>query len=77
MTTNRFLAVAFLLAIIAFPVASATASPAATAPGGHRDWNGEIDKVVIIKPFRADSYRDIFVRALEPRPCYLKVRAND
>ncbi len=37
----------------------------ATAPGTYRDWNGDIDEVTIVQPFRLDSYNDIAVESFD------------
>jgi hypothetical protein len=40
-------------------------SKRSTAPGTYRDWNGDIDEVTIIQPFRLDSYNDIAVESFD------------
>ncbi|MEO5717378.1 MAG: hypothetical protein ABIR29_02275 [Chthoniobacterales bacterium] len=34
-------------------------------PGTYRNWKGEIDEVVVNRPFRADDYQDIVVEPLD------------
>ena len=41
------------------------ASKRTTTPGAYRDWNGEIDEVTIVQPFRLDSYNDIAVESFD------------
>ena len=36
-----------------------------TEPGTYRHWKGEIDQVVVNRPFRADDYQDIQVEPLD------------
>jgi hypothetical protein len=40
-------------------------SKGATTPGTYRDWNGDIDEVTIVQPFRLDSYSDIAVESFD------------
>ena len=37
----------------------------ATTPGVYRDWNGDIDEVTILQPFRLDTYNDIAVESFD------------
>src|SRR6266478_2468673 len=41
------------------------ASKRTTMPGAYRDWNGDIDEVTIIQPFRLDTYKDIAVESFD------------
>jgi hypothetical protein len=41
------------------------ARAAATAPGTYRNWNGDLDEVTILQPFRLDSYNDIAVESFD------------
>jgi hypothetical protein len=52
------------LSLALCPRASA-GSKRSTAPGTYRDWNGDIDEVTIIQPFRLDSYNDIAVESFD------------
>ena len=38
---------------------------ASTAPGTYRNWNGDIDEVTILQPFRLDAYNDIAVESFD------------
>jgi uncharacterized protein DUF4410 len=38
---------------------------ASTAPGTYRNWNGDIDEVTIVQPFRLDAYNDIAVESFD------------
>jgi hypothetical protein len=44
---------------------NAKASKGATTPGTYRDWNGDIDEVTILQPFRLDTYNDIAVESFD------------
>jgi hypothetical protein len=44
---------------------NAAASKGATTPGTYHDWNGDIDQVTIMQPFRLDSYNDIAVESFD------------
>jgi hypothetical protein len=44
---------------------SSAASKGGITPGNYRDWNGDIDEVTIVQPFRADSYNDIAVESFD------------
>jgi hypothetical protein len=44
---------------------NAAASKGTTTPGTYRDWNGDIDEVTIMQPFRLDSYNDIAVESFD------------
>jgi hypothetical protein len=67
MFARNFSCFCFLLASLSpvlCPDASAR-SKGATAPGTYRDWNGDIDEVTILQPFRLDSYNDIAVESFD------------
>jgi hypothetical protein len=59
-----FCSVLASLSLALCPDASA-GSKGATAPGTYRDWNGDIDEVTIVQPFRLDSYNDIAVESFD------------
>jgi hypothetical protein len=59
-----FCAALATLSLALCPRASA-GSKRSTAPGTYRDWNGDIDEVTIIQPFRLDSYNDIAVESFD------------
>jgi len=44
---------------------NAEASKGTTTPGTYRDWNGDIDEVTILQPFRLDTYNDIAVESFD------------
>ncbi len=44
---------------------AAVASKGATTPGTYRDWNGDLDEVTIVQPFRLDTYNDIAVESFD------------
>src|SRR6266850_5726146 len=44
---------------------NAEASKGTTTPGTYRNWNGDIDEVTILQPFRLDSYNDIAVESFD------------
>ncbi|HEV2842771.1 MAG TPA: DUF4410 domain-containing protein [Chthoniobacterales bacterium] len=58
----RFLPGVLLLALLAD---AAAASKGTTTPGTYRDWNGDLDEVTIIQPFRLDTYNDIAVESFD------------
>jgi hypothetical protein len=41
------------------------ASKGTTIPGAYRNWNGDIDEVTILQPFRLDTYNDIAVESFD------------
>ena len=41
------------------------ASKGTTMPGAYRNWNGDIDEVTIVQPFRLDTYNDIAVESFD------------
>jgi hypothetical protein len=41
------------------------ASQGTTMPGTYRNWNGDIDEVTILQPFRLDTYNDIAVESFD------------
>lgn len=51
-----------MLALLADP---AVAARGTTAPGTYRNWNGDLDEVTIIQPFRLDTYNDIAVESFD------------
>jgi hypothetical protein len=59
-----FCAALATLSLALCPHASA-GSKRSTAPGTYRDWNGDIDEVTVIQPFRLDSYNDIAVESFD------------
>jgi hypothetical protein len=59
-----FCSVLASLSLALCPDASAR-SKGATTPGTYRDWNGDIDEVTIVQPFRLDSYNDIAVESFD------------
>ncbi|MEY2558936.1 MAG: hypothetical protein QOE34_2361 [Verrucomicrobiota bacterium] len=52
------------LSLALCPDASA-GSKGATVPGTYRDWNGDLDEVTIVQPFRLDTYNDIAVESFD------------
>src|ERR1700730_12655249 len=44
---------------------AAAASKGTTTPGTYRNWNGDIDEVTIVQPFRLDAYNDIAVESFD------------
>jgi hypothetical protein len=58
----RFLPMLLVLALLADPAA---ASQGSTTPGTYRDWNGDLDEVTILQPFRLDTYNDIAVESFD------------
>ena len=56
---SLFLSLAIAVAVA--PILSANP----TEPGTYRHWNGDIDQVVVNRPFRADDYQDIQVEPLD------------
>jgi len=52
------------LTVVVCP-SSSVASKGGITPGTYRDWNGDIDEVTILQPFRADSYDDIAVESFD------------
>jgi hypothetical protein len=59
-----FCSVLASLSLALCPDASA-GSKGATTPGTYRDWNGDVDEVTIVQPFRLDSYNDIAVESFD------------
>lgn len=51
-----------MLALLADTAAAARGT---TAPGTYRNWNGDLDEVTIIQPFRLDTYNDIAVESFD------------
>ncbi|HEV2095473.1 MAG TPA: DUF4410 domain-containing protein [Chthoniobacterales bacterium] len=56
---------AFLVAAFALPSRTSAGSNATTATGTYRDWNGDIDEVTIVQPFRAVGYTNISVESFD------------
>jgi Domain of unknown function (DUF4410) len=44
---------------------AAAASKGTTMPGTYRNWNGDMDEVTIVQPFRLDAYNDIAVESFD------------
>ena len=44
---------------------TAAASRGTTTPGTYRNWNGDIDEITIVQPFRLDTYNDIAVESFD------------
>jgi hypothetical protein len=44
---------------------AAAASRGTTMPGTYRNWNGDMDEVTIVQPFRLDAYNDIAVESFD------------
>lgn len=44
---------------------AAAASKGTTTPGTYRNWNGDMDEVTIVQPFRLDTYNDIAVESFD------------
>jgi uncharacterized protein DUF4410 len=44
---------------------AAVASKETTMPGMYRNWNGDIDEVTIVQPFRLDTYNNIAVESFD------------
>jgi hypothetical protein len=57
-----FLPGALTLALLAD---AAAASKGTTMPGTYRNWNGDMDEVTIVQPFRLDTYNDIAVESFD------------
>jgi hypothetical protein len=55
----------FLTVAIALHGEAFAASNAATKAGTYRDWNGDIDEVTIVQPFRAAAYNNIAVESFD------------
>ena len=64
MIARNFALSCFFLGSLAFAL-SGKVEAASTAPGTYRNWNGEIDEVTIVQPFRLDSYSDIAVESFD------------
>jgi hypothetical protein len=58
----RFLPGILMLALLADTAAAAKGT---TTPGTYRNWNGDLDEVTIIQPFRLDAYNDIAVESFD------------
>ncbi|HWM23637.1 MAG TPA: DUF4410 domain-containing protein [Chthoniobacterales bacterium] len=58
----RFLPGVLMLGLLAD---TAVAAKGTTTPGTYRNWNGDLDEVTIIQPFRLDTYNDIAVESFD------------
>jgi hypothetical protein len=67
MIARNFALFCFVLGSLTFilPDNAGGASKGTTTPGAYRNWNGEIDEVTIVQPFRLDSYNDIAVESFD------------
>jgi hypothetical protein len=61
---SRFCFVLASLSLALWPHASA-ASKRATTPGTYHNWDGDLDEVTIVQPFRLDSYADIAIESFD------------
>jgi hypothetical protein len=62
----RIYAVVPALAILLLPCASfARGKAAPTAPGKYKDWNGEVDELEIVAPFKLSDFDHIIVEPLD------------
>jgi uncharacterized protein DUF4410 len=50
---------------LALPENARAASKGTTTPGTYRNWNGDLDEVTIVQPFRLDTYNDIAVESFD------------
>ena len=64
MIARTFALFCFLLGSLTLAL-SEKAGAASTAPGTYRDWDGDIDEVTILQPFRLDAYNDIAIEAFD------------
>lgn len=51
-----------MLALLADTAAAARGT---TTPGTYRNWNGDLDELTIVLPFRLDTYNDIAVESFD------------
>ena len=58
----RFLPVVLMLGLL---TDASAASKGTTTPGTYRNWNGDLDEVTIVQPFRLDAYNDIAVESFD------------
>ena len=67
MIARNFALSCFLPGVLTFAllIDTAEASKGTTMPGTYRNWNGDIDEVTIIQPFRLDGYNDIAVESFD------------
>ncbi len=65
MSTKHASLLYFLIVAIVLPGEMLYASDAPTTAGTYRDWNGDIDEVTIIQPFRAALYNQIAVESFD------------
>jgi|SRR6267143_1483902 len=67
MIARNFALSCFLPGVLTFAllIDTAEASKGTTIPGTYRNWNGDIDEVTIIQPFRLDGYNDIAVESFD------------
>jgi hypothetical protein len=67
MIARKFARFCFLPGIFALVLFAdeAAASKGSTTPGTYRNWNGDLDEVTIMQPFRLDTYNDIAVESFD------------
>jgi hypothetical protein len=66
MIARNFALFCFLLGSLSLALPeNAEGSKGTTTPGTYRDWNGDIDEVTIMQPFRLDTYNDIAVESFD------------
>jgi hypothetical protein len=67
MMVRNFARLCFLSGIFALVLFAneAAASKGSTTPGTYRNWNGDVDEVTIMQPFRLDAYNDIAVESFD------------
>ena len=65
MIARNFVLFCCVLGSLAVPGDAGAASKGATTPGTYRNWNGDLDEVTIIQPFRLDTYNDIAVESFD------------
>lgn len=67
MIIRNFALFCFLPGVFTFALLADTAvgSKGLTTPGTYRDWNGDIDELTIVQPFRLDEYNDIAVESFD------------
>ncbi len=64
MIARTFALFCFLLGSFTLAL-SEKAEAASTAPGTYRNWDGDLDEVTIVQPFRLDAYNDIAVESFD------------
>ncbi len=65
MFTKHGSVMCFLIVAVALLAQTLSAFAAVTIAGTYRNWNGEIDEVTIVQPFRAALYNQIAVEPLD------------